>query len=49
MSLLVTVYLEPMVVKVGGDESLATVAEQLGACQYSVRGISVLQRSIECD
>ena len=35
VSLLVTVYLDPMVVKVGGEESLATVAEQLGACQYS--------------
>ena len=34
VSLLVTVCLEPMVAKVG-EESLATVAEQLGACQYS--------------
>ena len=35
VSLLVTVCLEPMVAKAGGEESLATVAEQLGACQYS--------------
>ena len=35
VSLLVTVYHEPMVAKVGGEESLATVAEQLWACQYS--------------
>ena len=35
VSLLVTVWLEPMVVKVGGEELLATVAEQLGACQHS--------------
>ena len=35
VSLLVTVCLEPMVVKVGGEESLATVADQLEGCQYS--------------
>ena len=35
VSLPVGVYLEPVVVKVGGEEPLATVAEQLGACQYS--------------
>ena len=35
VSLLVTVCLEPMVPNVGGEESLATVVEQLGACQYS--------------
>ena len=34
VSLLVTMCLEPMVAKVGGEESLATIAEQLGACQY---------------
>ena len=49
MSLLVTVYLEPMVVKVGGEESLATVAEQLGLANIPIRGTYVLQRSIECD
>ena len=38
VSLLVTVYLEPIVAKVGGEESLAAVAEQVGACQYSSRG-----------
>ena len=38
VSLLVTVCLEPMVVKVGGEESLATVAEQVGVGQCSDDG-----------
>ena len=38
MSLLVTVYLEPIVAKVGGEKPLATVTEQLGACQHSYQG-----------
>ena len=38
VSVFVTVYLEPIVAEAGGEESLATVAEQLGACQYSSQG-----------
>ena len=38
MLLLITVYLEPLVVKVGGEESLATVTEQFGAFQYFYQG-----------
>lgn len=36
--LFVTLGLEPLVVKVGGEESLVTVTEQLGACIYCYEG-----------
>lgn len=36
----VTLCLEPLVVQVGGEVSLATVTEQLGVCQRFYVGIS---------
>ena len=49
VSLLVTVHLEPMVVKVGGKSRLRLLLSSLGPANIPIRGISVLQGSTECD